>query len=161
MKKIFLIVFLLSSCWLFSCSQAPTTPTHTDAVAWGGVELFDSVGNAILDASGVRVSVERASQFTVTDSKGRFTIEGLPEGQISLIFSKEGFAEVHNLIQSKTGTQAGSYPVYPLFAISHLIPNIVLRPFEGCYVRFNFKDSLIFSCEAGGYLIHQWFYDSA
>lgn len=153
-------ILLLLGATLVSCRQSPTSPPRTDGEVRGGVELYDTLGNKMIDASGVQVSVEGSAQFALTDAEGIYSINGLPEGQIPLIFSKPGFAEVHSAVQSNFGSQAGNFSVFSLFELSHLSPDIVLRPFEACYVRYNFRDTQIYSYEAGGHFIHVWIYDS-
>ncbi len=150
------ILFSLSAGFL--CCKQTVLPA-TDGVITGTVALFDTIGNAIPNSEGVKISVENASQFTVTDGSGNFSLSGLAIGQAALVFSKSGFAEVYNSVQVSSESHSGNVGTQPLYAIRHLSPNIVTRPFGECYARFNFRDTQIYSSAAGG-MLHYWLYDS-
>src|SRR5260221_9730688 len=61
----------------------------------GNVELFDTTNNPLKNFSDVRIATESSSRFVISDSLGNFTLDSLPDGAITLVLSKPGFAEVH------------------------------------------------------------------
>jgi hypothetical protein len=159
MKQNFIIIIFLAIGVAFnSCKQSTSVITSGEIL--GAVQLFDTTNNSIANAEGVKVSVEGGSQFTLTNSAGNFSLSGLPDGEIILIFSKSGFAEVRNTVQINSAGYSVNYGTQHLYTISHLSPDIVLRPFEPCFIKYNFRDTQIFSNEAGGHFLHVWVYDS-
>ncbi len=125
----------------------------------GAVALIDTAGNFVAGLSGIQVAVDGGSQSTLTDSMGHFTLENVPDGNIPLIFFKPGFAEFHDHCTVSAASHSATYGTASLFQISRISSNIVLRPFGECFVRYNFRDTQVFSHAAGIY-IHSWLYDS-
>jgi hypothetical protein len=163
MKKISIIGFLLIlGIMIISCSQSTSTGGSTGGKGEirGSVNLFDTDGMQIFGISGVKVSAENDLRDSVTQFPGNlFDLKNLPDGIIPLVFSKEGFAELHDFGTISTINHFGDYGIASLYQISHCTPDIVLRPFEDCYIYDNFRDTEIYSAAAGGYL-HLWIYDS-
>jgi len=144
---------------LLACSCHSASSPETSGTISGTVILIDTAGNSLLDNSGVRIWVEGSSQSVETNSEGYFKLQGLPDGIIPLVFSKLGFAELYDRETILHASQIGSFVPLQLFAISKMTPNITIRPFADCYIRYNFRDTQKYSVEAGG-IIHYWLYDS-
>ena len=93
MKHINLLyILLLSMCSLFGCKSNSSTPsTEPTGNLSGDVILYDQNCNTLTDNSGVKVDIEGTAFSAVTNSKGSWTISGLPAGSYSIAFSKSGY----------------------------------------------------------------------
>ena len=93
MKHIILSCGLLLGIFsIFGCkSNSTTSSTESTGNLSGDVVLYDQNCNALADNSGVNVGIEGTAFSGVTNSKGSWTIAGLPAGNYSIAFSKPGY----------------------------------------------------------------------
>ncbi len=145
--SIFIGVLLLSAA-LVSCKDNATSYSvgTGNGEINGFVSLRDSINGGELsvhDFSGVTVSVEGGPQRTTTDSDGQFTLSELPNGKITLVFSKPGFAESRDVDFEYKKLYYGSRNMYQ---IRKLTPNLVIRPFEGAGDTTSPFKRALFSC---------------
>lgn len=157
-KNYYWLVLSITGLMMAGCHQNTSPATTGIGRVTGAVKLVDTMSNVLINSSGIHISPENSTRFVLSDSLGNFTIDSLPDGVATLVFSKPGFAEFHLLCQ--VNDPPVRFGTLGLYAISHLTPNIVIRPFEDCTIRYNFRDTQIFSFEAGGHFIHVWVYDS-
>ena len=85
---------------------APAVPVPSVTLAaqpgvlWPAAPRFEPVGGVVVDTAGgqpianAQVSIEGTTRRTLTDAQGRFRLEGLPDGEVSLRVAMLGYRPV-------------------------------------------------------------------
>ncbi len=113
-SKIFLSVFCISAmCLMASCTKDPHwPPSHaTKGDITGKVTIYDSLGRALSDHSGVRVTLDSSNLSTITDASGAYTFKKVKAGRYSFTYAKPGYGTYRIIRQLHAGSaQATQLP---------------------------------------------------
>ncbi len=92
MKHLIALLVLIIPVFLGSCTTSPTAPPYDGPGLYGQVMLEDSTGTPIMPPySGIIVFIPGFSDTVRADALGKWNITSPPQGNYSLIFSKDGF----------------------------------------------------------------------
>lgn len=100
-------ILCLFSLSLFNCKKEETpAPVNTASSPTGSVigfyYLLDEFGNKLPQQNGLKVMVEGSNPeiSSVTDSNGRFVLNNVKSGPLTLVLEKEGFEPTKRLIEN-------------------------------------------------------------
>lgn len=135
------IIVLVSGCSNNSSSVATSKGTLT-----GFVQLYNSMDSVMATSGGVTVNVEGTNLSAVTDSTGRWSIDGVSPGSVTIIYQKQGFG----MVQQQGVQFAGGgtdflptvYLVQPLTVAVSLNPLTSVTDTDGLdvYYSYNYLD---------------------
>src|SRR2546430_1809785 len=90
-RTLFLLAFASAASSISSgCKETVVTAAPGNIV--GNVQLFDTLGQALDDQSGVTVSLPGSSLSAQSDLSGKWNIQNVPPGIYSIYFSKDNFS---------------------------------------------------------------------
>jgi hypothetical protein len=85
------VIFLVFN----SCSKEEQSVPGVTGTLEGTVTLYDEFGEAVIDKSGVTISIGGIfpPKSATTDIDGKYILENLPTGRYVIIFSKSGYGD--------------------------------------------------------------------
>ena len=89
MKKAF--VFVLVTCLVMGCKKDNPITTNQSPVLTGHVYLYDDVGNAVGNMSGIKVTILQSQQTSYTDSLGNYVFDNIPAGTYNFKFEYQNY----------------------------------------------------------------------
>ncbi|MFZ4591668.1 MAG: carboxypeptidase-like regulatory domain-containing protein [Ignavibacteria bacterium] len=142
---IYFVPFFLSVLLLVSCnkSDSPVTPV---APGYGTLkskihprtEHTDINSTDTVDYADFNIAVTGTSYSMVTDTSGKWTFAGLPEGKYIVSFSKPGYSEYKLVYATVTKDDTTDYPVYMYKLTSARISNVSYS-LSASQIAFNYK----------------------
>lgn len=91
-----LLVFIVCALFFVGCESESGTDgglaNQMNGSVTGYIMLASPAGQAKKDHSGAIVSIEGTSLFAVTDQDGKWTLNGIPNGTYTFMFSKPGYS---------------------------------------------------------------------
>jgi len=115
MKNLSILLFAAIICCVTGC-KTTTSPTNSGSFA-GRVLLYDTTGAVLPDFSGTIVTLDGSSFRTMTDSLGKWVINGVPEGQYNITATKSGFGTFHwyeqQIVGGKLDVQTAAIATMP------------------------------------------------
>jgi hypothetical protein len=139
MKNYFFIALSLALC--IGCNETITSPLRYYGNMTGFVRLNDSVGKPLKDYSGVNVFLENTNDSATTDFMGRWTIENIPTGNYTIVFSKAKFAIEKQVNHQFVGGGTEYIGEKKMYALLSMKWNFFIGPFTNLY-KYTFRDSI-------------------
>ena len=94
MRSLYSVFALGIALLLVGCEgdQGPAGPLLSGSLS-GFVSLYDDEGDRVANCSGVAITLDGTTSRTVTDSTGRWQLDGLPTGTYTIVYTKDGYFE--------------------------------------------------------------------